>query len=157
MNRCLLNVSNDHYSSIQCWPSVALSRTPSSRAASAKFNLSMSRIYGWTETSWVRRTCRTTTYLRTSTATMSCVVYFSFLHYMFWLWYFWCMLLSKINATIYVYKGSNWGSRTFQGNASKPSKRRVPRPKVGFGALERVQYSLSVCGDSRGHIGESWV
>lgn len=102
MNRCLLNVSNDHYSSIQCWPSVALSRTPSSRAASAKFNLSMSRIYGWTETSWVRRTCRTTTYLRTSTATMSCVVYFSFLHYMFWLWYFWCMLLSKINATISI-------------------------------------------------------
>ena len=91
-----------HYSSIQCWPSVALSRTPSSRAASAKFNLSMSRIYGWTETSWVRRTCRTTTYLRTSTATMSCVVYFSFLHYMFWLWYFWCMLLSKINATISI-------------------------------------------------------
>ena len=63
----------------------------------------------------------------------------------------------QVLLTIYVYKGSNWGSRTFQGNASKPSKRRVPRPKVGFGALERVQYSLSVCGDSRGHIGESWV
>ena len=111
----------------------------------------------------MKRTCRTTTYLRTPDAIMSCIVYFYVLHVyvlavtilMYVAQKNKCNNISNCMQVLFVEhtrKVSNWGSRTVPGNASKPSKRLVPRSKVGFGALERVLYSLSVCGDSRGHI-----